>query len=48
VVCRAHAFLRNLRRHFYGFGDATATATTLAGGSLLHAWDLLTAEPLAR
>jgi transposase-like protein len=48
VVCCAHAFLRNLRPHFYEFGDATATATMSAGASLLPAWDRLTAELLAR
>jgi transposase-like protein len=48
VVCRAHAFLRNLRRQCYEFGGGAATATTSVGASLLQAWDLLTAELLAR
>ena len=48
VVCCAHAFVWNLPRHFDEFGDASATATRSAGASLLHAWDRLTAELLAR
>jgi transposase-like protein len=44
LICRAHAFLRNLRRQFYEFGDAAGPATMAAESSLRHVWDLLTAD----
>lgn len=48
VLCRAHAFLCNVRGHFYEFGEGTGTATTPPVPPLLRAWGLLAAELLAR
>jgi IS6 family transposase len=47
VLCRAHAFLRNLRGHFYDLGrpDEAATASPLP--PVVRAWDVLTADLLA-
>lgn len=48
VLCRAHAFLRNLRGHFYDFGRLVDAATPAPVPPLVRAWDALTAALLGR
>ena len=47
LICRAHAFLRNLRRHFFAFNEAVDPATMADAPSLWHVWDRLTGNLLA-
>ena len=47
VLCRAHAFLRNLRGGFYDLGRAIGTATTPLLPVTVLAWAALTTELLA-
>lgn len=48
LIRRAHAFLQNLRGHFFEFGEAVGPATMLAAPSLWHIWDRLTGDLLVR
>lgn len=48
VVCRAPAFLRNLRGRFYAFDEAAGAANSPQVSPQLRAWDVLTADLLAR
>jgi transposase-like protein len=48
VLCQAHAFLRNLRSHFYDFERMLGTSTTPALPPVPQAWDALTAGLLRR
>ena len=48
VLCRAHAFLRNLRGHFYEFGRIVDAATSSSVSPVSQAWDVLTAGLLGR
>ncbi len=43
VVCRAHAFLRNLQGQFYDLGPSGCVVTTSALPPMVQAWDALTA-----
>jgi transposase-like protein len=46
VLCRAHAFLRNLRGHFYDLGQPAEAAMASPLPPVVRAWDVLTAELL--
>jgi putative transposase len=46
VLCRAHAFLRNLRGHFYDLGYLVDAITASALLPVLRAWDALTTDLL--
>ncbi len=48
VLCRAHAFLRNLRDHFYDLERILDTTTASALPPVQQAWDALTAGLLGR
>jgi IS6 family transposase len=47
VLCRAHAFLRNLRGGFYDLASTIAMAEPRHGAGVARAWDALTASLLA-
>ena len=44
VLCRAHAFLRNLRGRFYDLGHLVVGATRSSVPRVARAWDALTAD----
>lgn len=46
VLCRAHAFLRNLRAGFYDLGRLLDAATASPVPQVLRAWEALTADLL--
>jgi putative transposase len=48
VLCRAHAFVRNLRGRFYELGWLLDSGSTTPPPPLVRAWDALTADLLAR
>jgi IS6 family transposase len=48
VLCRAHAFVRNLRGHFYDLGQVLDRESDTPLPPLLRAWDTLTAALLAQ
>src|SRR4051794_16786839 len=48
MLCRAHAFLRNLRGHCYDLGQPADPASLAPMSPLVRAWDALTAELLGR
>jgi hypothetical protein len=48
VLCRAHAFLRNLHAHFDGLGQPVDAASLAPMSPLVRAWDALTADLLGR
>lgn len=48
VLCRAHAFLRNLRGGFYDLGRSTPTAQAVPASPTLQIWEDLTSRLLAR
>jgi transposase-like protein len=48
VLCRAHAFLRNLRGHFYDIEWRAGVASPSPVPPAVRAWDALTATLLAR
>jgi IS6 family transposase len=48
VLCRAHAFLRNLRGRFYDFGRAVDIAASSSASPVARGWDALTADLLGR
>ena len=48
VLCRAHAFLRNLRGGFYECGSAFSVVVVAPLPSVGRIWDALTADLLAR
>ena len=47
VLCRAHAFLRNLRGGFYDLGRVIGVATSPVLPAMVLAWEALTADLLA-
>ena len=47
VLCRAHAFVRNLRGHVYDLGQSLDSESATSLPPLLRAWDALTAALLA-
>jgi transposase, IS6 family len=48
VFCRAHAFLRNLRRGFYDLGQVFSVMVASPVPLAVRAWDTLTADLLGR
>jgi transposase-like protein len=48
VLCRAHAFVRNLCGGFYDLSRALRAATAPLLPAVVHAWEALTVELLAR
>jgi transposase-like protein len=48
VLCRAHAFLRILRSHFYDLGQLAGDVTHSPVPTVVRAWDILTADLLGR
>ena len=48
AFCRAHAFLRNLRGHFYDLACLADSASPSPVPPVVRAWDALIATLLAR
>lgn len=44
ALCRAHAYLRNLRAHFYDLGQPVDAASLAPMSPLVRAWDALAAD----